>query len=167
MDRVIQTLFILLIAIPSHARSDDSKSEARSDSFTAIADADPMRLARIVDRLGDKAVMARLGKNNPIELRLAAVRASRWMQAPERALAILARLVGSRDSELAPAAARAAWHIASELNADVLAEREVEPEILSPVLDLFDRAADNAFLRKDIRLLAAQTADALKAANVP
>jgi len=167
MIRATTLLFLLLFVIPSYAQSEDSKSRPRSDAFTHIADADPMKLARVVDRMGDSEVMARLGEGNPVEIRLAAIRASRWMQAPEKALAILARLVGSRDSALAPAAARAAWHIASGLNDQVLAEREVVPEVLSPVLVFFDRAADNASLRKDIRILAAQTVDALKSAGVP
>jgi hypothetical protein len=161
MNRVTALFFLLLITISSFARSDDSKSELRSDAFAVITDANPMKLARVVDRLGDNAVLARLGKDNPVEIRLAAVRASRWMRAPERALATLARLVSSRDSELAPAAARAAWYIASELNDDVLAEREVVPGVLSAVRNAFDRAADNAVLRADIKLLAAQTAEAL------
>lgn len=167
VKRFTASLFLCLVVIPSLARSDDAKNKPPLDPFAAIVDADPMKLARAVDRFGDNAVLARLGKDNPVEIRLAAVRASRWMQAPERALVTLARLVSSRDSELAPAASRAAWTIASELNDDVLADREVLPEVLSPVRVLFDRAADNAFLRSDIRLFASQIADSLKAAGVP
>ncbi|MBN1655926.1 MAG: hypothetical protein JXA30_19320 [Deltaproteobacteria bacterium] len=170
MKTVNRIGFVLLLSISEttlSAQPVQQTSDSTLDPLAAIVDADPMELARVVRRIGDNAVIERLEEDKPIEVRIAAIRATRWMRAPERALAALAEEVGSRDCDLAPAAARAALRIASELTADELATREVMPEQLRQARALFAQAAKNALLRPDIRLYAAQTQEALRAAGVP
>jgi hypothetical protein len=161
------SLFVFLVYAPAFSQVAASKSDPGFDLFAAIANADPMELAKVVDRLGDDAVLTRLKRDKPIEIRIAAIRATRWMRAPESALVTLAEILGSRDSELAPVAASAALRIASATTSDALYTREVMPAELTESRALFVKASENPLLRPDIRLQAAQIAEALTAAGVP
>jgi hypothetical protein len=135
--------------------------------LTAADGVDPLELARVAARLGDDAVLALLAPEQPARVRLAAVRAAPWLHEPERALARIGALVGGRDSELAPVAARAALLIARALDGDALARREVAPAALSDALALLLQAAELAHVRQDLQRMAAAAAAQLVAAGVP
>lgn len=163
----IGILIILLILAQPSLIGLAKESKTAQDPIASIIDADPVELARVVDRLGDQVVQSRLDAKNPIEHQLAAVRAARWMSEPEICLGSIAIMAVSRDSELAPSAARAALTIATELSLDELTTREFDPQGLKQVRAEFSKAADNPFIRKDIRLMAAQTSALLAAVGVP
>jgi hypothetical protein len=158
-------LFIFLVHASAFAQVAVSKGDPGTDPFTVVANADPLELAKVVERLGDQAVSSRLKRDMPIEIRIAAIRATRWMRAPESVLSSLAVILGSRDSELAPVAATAALRIASAITNDTLSVREIMPEELAESRALFVKASANSLLRPDIRLQAAQTAETLAAAG--
>lgn len=124
------------------------------DPFVAVADADPMELARVVDRLGDGAVLARLAAERAPAVRLAATRAAPFLDAPEHALEPLSRLAAGRDPRLAPAAARAALTIARALDLDALSLREFDPAALAPARERFAALAADASARADLRAVA-------------
>ncbi len=136
-------------------------------ALRAVRDADPLELARVARRYGDPAILALLAPEQPAATRLAAARAAPWLHEPEQALLPLCAMIVSRDSDLAPSAARAAWQIARALDPLVLARRELLPQTLVPALSALCKAADNASLRADLRLLAAAAAAQLHAAGVP
>jgi hypothetical protein len=117
--------------------------------------------------VGDDAVLALLAPEHGVAVRLAAVRAAPWLREPERALAAIAELAGGRDSELAPAAARAALRIARALDAEALARREVPPAALSGALAGLLRVAQAEHVRADLQRMAAAAAAQLSAAGVP
>lgn len=135
---------------------------AQGDPLLAVRDADPMELARVADRLGDAAVLARLGEGQSRDVRLAAIRAARFIDGPELALEPLARIAAGRDPLLAPAAARAALAIAGELDLDALAQREVEPSSLSAARALFVALSRDARARADLRAAAEHVAARLE-----
>ena len=137
-------------------------ARAQSDPLAAIADADPMELARVVDRLGDDAVLSRLDEARPREVRLAAMRASPFMGWPELALEPLAEIAASRDPLLAPAAASAALTIARSLEPDALRRREVDPASLSAARGLFAALSTEQRARADLRAVAAMIASLLE-----
>ena len=136
------------------------------DQLAAIADADPLELARAVRGLGDEAVLQRLDPGQPVEIRLAAIRSTPWMLEPELALQALARELSGRDPDLAPAAARAAVRIAWSLDPATLLRREADMEGLSFVRRRLVEAGKNELLRPDIRLYTFQAAEMLAAAGV-
>jgi hypothetical protein len=136
-------------------------------ALTAVDGGDPLELARVAARLGDDAVLALLAPEQPARVRIAAVRAAPWLREPERALAQIAAWVSGRDSELAPAAARAALRIARALDADALARREVAPAALTSALAALLHAAELAHVRQDLQRMAAAAAAQLVAAGVP
>jgi hypothetical protein len=84
------------------------------------------------------------------------------MKAPESVLPRLAALIEGRDSELAPAAARAVAQIANLLDGDELQRREIAVHELAEVRERLASAGNNELLRADIRLYAAQAAAALR-----
>jgi hypothetical protein len=137
-------------------------ASAQSDPLAAIADADPMELARVVDRLGDDAVLSRLDDARPREVRLAAMRASPFLAWPELALEPLARIAASRDPLLAPAAASAALTIARSLDPDALGRREVDPASLSAARGLFTALSIEQSARADLRAAASMVAALLE-----
>lgn len=143
----------LLVAAPA---------SAQPDPLAAIADADPMELARVVDRLGDDAVLSRLDDARPREVRLAATRAAPFMAWPELALEPLARLAASRDPLLAPAAASAALTIARSLDPDALRRREVDPASLSAARGLFAALSTERSARADLRAAGSMIASLLE-----
>lgn len=137
-------------------------ASAQPDPFAVITDADPMELARVVDRLGDDAVLARLSDAQPREVRLAALRASPFMRWAELALEPLARIAASRDPLLAPAAASAALTIARSLEPDSLRRREVDPASLSGARGLFTALSAERSARADLRVVASMVASLLE-----
>lgn len=151
---------IVVCALTGTARGDGAGAKL------VAAGTDPLEVGRFVAVLGDAAVLTALGEAAPAVERLAAVRAARWLAAPEQALAPLAAILEGRDSELAPSAARAVAAIAAGLDADALARREVLPEELSAVRERLLAAAERSTLRADIRTSAAEAAAALAAAGV-
>jgi hypothetical protein len=149
------------------AEAEPSTPPNAAAALLAVADADPLELARVVQRYGDAAVLALLASDQQPSARLSAVRASPWLSEPERALPLLASLFALRDSDLAPAAARAALEISKALDYDTLARREVLPSELSAVLVELRRAAQQSWVRVDLRLMAGVAATQLEAAGVP
>lgn len=144
-----------------------AQAEPPAGALIAVRDADPLELARVAARLGDAAVLALLAPSQPVAAQLAAVRAAPWLREPERALLPIAELIAGRDSELAPAAARAALQITRALDADALARRELLPDDLAPALSALARAAVLSRVRDDLRRMAAAAAEQLRAAGVP
>jgi hypothetical protein len=137
------------------------------DPWVAWADAEPLELAGVVDRLGDDEVLARLAGAVPTYARLAAVRATPFLRSPELALPALAAIAGSRDPELAPIAARRAFVIAQALTLEGLALREVQPVSLAPARAALARAANATRPRADLRLWLEQAVQLLAALGVP
>lgn len=121
---------------------------------------DPLELARYVDSVGDDRVLAAF-ESGAFAERLGAIRASRWLAEPERALGPLAELAAGDDPDLAPAAARAGGHIAERLNHDSLRAREADFALLDggPWAAL---AADES-ARADLRAIGERVAAALRA----
>lgn len=140
---------------------------AQDDARLMAADADPMELARAAARLGDAAVLARLDDGRARDVRLAAIRATPFLHAPERALATLAALAGGRDSLLAPAAALAALRIVRVLDGPSLDRRECAPSELHDARVAWERVTHDATARADIHHAAAEIAAALPALGVP
>lgn len=129
------------------------------DPFLATHDTDPLELARVDDRIGDAAVLARLAPETPIAVRALAVVATPGMHAPEDALALLAEIAGGRDPDLAPRAAQAMLTIARGLDERSLDARERDRAELAPARTALARIAADETARPDIRR-AAQLADA-------
>lgn len=138
-----------------------------SAALLAPVDADPLELARVVERFGDVRVRALLDRPAEVATCLAAVRAAPMLRRPELALAALVRLSAGRDSLLAPAAARAALAIAAGLDADTLAAHELPASELAPARAELLALAERETAGDDIRTAAALAAVALAAAGVP
>lgn len=170
MPRLGAPLAVLALASAlavASAGAAEGDEDPATDPFVAVRDADPLELGRVTRARGDGAVLSRLADDRPVVVRLAAIRASRWMRAPEAALGRLAALAGGRDPDLAPAAARAAWHIARALDGPALHRREVIPADLAPARSTLQQLAADESARADLRRLAAFAADALSALGVP
>jgi hypothetical protein len=135
--------------------------------LVAVVDADPLELARVAQRFGDLAIANLLAPATETAVRLAAVRASPWLRAPERALAALAEIASGRDSELAPAAARAAQQIAQRLDAAALARRECLTVELTPALVVLRALGEREHAAPHVRAYAWAAAAQLIAAGVP
>lgn len=126
------------------------------------AGVDPLDLTRAAMRVGDRGVLSRLRADAP-DVRLAAVRATAFMHAPEDALAQLAAIVRGRDPDLAPAAAAASLEIARSLTLIDLGHREVMPASLSQAATTYTQVAQDASVRADIRAAARAVAVSLRA----
>jgi hypothetical protein len=138
------------------------------DPLAMVQSSDPLELARVVDRLGDDAVLARLGpvggEGAPdLPVVMAAVRASPWLHAPEAALPRLAELAAGRDPDLAPAAMLAVLRIAERLSRAELDRREASDEPLRAVLPVLATLADDAAARHDLRRAAGRARELLRA----
>jgi hypothetical protein len=136
------------------------------DPFAAIESGDPIELARLVDRVGDAAVLDRLEDRTPRPVRLAAIRACPALHWPEAALERLAQIASSRDPDLAPAAARSLRTIADALSPEDLERREVAIASLAPARASMLRIAADRSARPDIRLTAEHAAHVLEALGV-
>ena len=141
--------------------------QGRAQGFAAVVDENPLELARRVDVLGDRAVLNALALDANAPERLAAIRAAAWMRAPEWALEPLVVMLRGRDAEVATAAARALQRIASRIDADTLAMREVMPSDLAPVRAQLAMALGDALLAPDLALVAALIDQHLKHLGVP
>jgi hypothetical protein len=154
---------IVMIALGASAQA--------PDPLVAAGTSDPLRLASIVDRIGDDAVLERLtGEEIAGDARLAAVRAAPRMQAPERALEPLAALAIGRDPDVAPAAALSMLEIARALDPRDLDAREVMREELAPARAAAARLAEDETARGDLRRAAGIVVEllgALGAAGAP
>lgn len=126
------------------------------------AGVDPLDLTRATMRVGDRGVLSRLRADAP-DVRLAAVRATAFMHAPEEALAQLAAIARGRDPDLAPAAAAASLEIARSLTLVDLSHREVMPASLIQAAAAFAQIAQDASVRADIRAAARAVAASLRA----
>ena len=131
------------------------------DPLVAVADADPLELARVVQRLGDDAVVARLKATQRTEVRLAAIRATRYLRVPESALLLLPAIIGERDDLLGQAAARAVYAIVSALTIDDLQRHEILPAELAPACAALERVVATEHVRADLRALAKASAATL------
>ena len=151
---------------PSVPRAPELTPSA-AEALLAVADADPLELARVVERFGDAELRALLARPRDVAACLAAVWAAPQLRRPELALEALVSLAEGRDSLLAPAAARAALTIAVRLDADTLAARELPATELGAVRAALLSLAARATAGADVRLAAATAAEALAAASVP
>ncbi|HMI94750.1 MAG TPA: hypothetical protein VK509_25425 [Polyangiales bacterium] len=142
-------------------------NDAVAKALLSVLDADPLQLARVAQRFGDAAITPLLKPPTDTALRLAAVRASPWLHAPERALATLAEIAGGRDSELAPAAARAAQQISQQLDPALLARHECLPLDLTPALVALRALGEREHAAPHVRAYAWAAAAQLVAAGVP
>ncbi len=150
-------LLLLLLSVSGVGSGTGQESDRLRE-----AHADPMELARAVRALGDDAVLVRVADGSVGE-RVAALRATAYLESPERALSALAELAGSDDADLAPVAALAAWRIARALDPRALDDRESDPSELLPARDSFAALGADGSARLDIAALARMTADALDA----
>lgn len=152
---------LALLAIASVGSAQDV------DPLIAARSSDPIELARVVDRIGDEGVIARLTDETSAAVRLAAIRATRAMDAPERALVPLAVIASGRDPDLAPAAALALLAIARELDPQALDGREVMRAELVPARSALAVLAADETARADLRRAAAVVLDALAQLGLP
>jgi hypothetical protein len=145
-----------------------SRTQEPVDPLLAAATSDPLELARVVDRLGDPAILARItAPDVRADVRLAAIRAAPALCEPERVLEHLAALAAGRDPDLAPAAGLALLQIARRIDPRALDAREVMRSELSPARAALARLAGDPSARADLRRAAALADDALAAAGVP
>lgn len=172
MSRVASTVLVSLVLVAVLAPQGAPRSVAAQEpeALLAVHSADPLELARVVDRIGDDAVLQRLGAETPLPVRLAAVRASAWLHAPELALPALAELASGRDPDLAPAAARAVLRIAEALDRAALDAREHDGDEIERALPILSALAADGTARADLRRAAAVAVgylDALVHASAP
>lgn len=128
-----------------------------NDPLAQVVSSDPLELARVVDRLGDEAVLARLGAMgldtatlDPAVV-IAALRASPWLHAPEDALPRLAEIAAGHDPDLAPAAALAIVRIAERLTRADLDAREGSDDPIRAVLPALAALGEDTTARPDLR----------------
>lgn len=159
---IVASSVVTIAILPTIARTQETE-----DPFLAATTSDPLELARVVDRAGDDAVLARLVTGTPAAAQLAAVRAAPGMRGPERALEALATIARGRDPDLAPAAARAMLEIARALDPQALDAREVMREELSPARAAIAELALDETARADLRRVAEIVLAVLDAAGVP
>ena len=148
------------------ATTSEARGHEAGKALIAVVDADPLELARVVQRFGDGAILQLLAPATAFVTRLAAVRASPWLLAPERALGALSELAGGRDPDLAPAAARAALEIAQQLDPASLARRECAPVELRDVLARLQAIGAREAVAPHVRADAWAAAEQLIAAGV-
>lgn len=163
----MRTSIVLLIALVLALAGEADAQLAGADPFVAVHDTDPLELARVVDRVGDAAVIARLTPETPIAVRASAVLAAPWMRAPEDALAPLAEIAAGRDPDLAPRAAQALLAIARRLDERALDARERDRAELAPARGTLSAIAADETARADVRRAAALADAALADLAVP
>jgi hypothetical protein len=155
-----------LASIPTTTAPAEARRDEAGKALIAIVDADPLELARVVQRFGDAAILRLLAPTTAFVTRLAAVRASPWLLAPERALGALSELAAGRDPDLAPAAARAALEIAQQLDPASLARRECAPIELRDALARLQAIGARDTVAPHVRADAWAAAEQLIAAGV-
>jgi hypothetical protein len=159
--RLAPTLVFLFSAVSLSA------SAQPADPLASIADADPMTIARTVDRIGDAEVLARLAQSQPRAVQVAAMRAVPFMDGPEAALPSLTEVAAGRDPHLAPEAARALLDATEGLTAEGLARREADLGELTETASRLERIADDETARADLRAACALAAGRLRALGPP
>lgn len=127
------------------ARADAGAPGVRLDPTVA----DPLVLARFVRKHGDAVVTRALASKDRAQ-RLVGVRAAPEMARPASVLVGLCELLGSRDPELAPAAASAALHIAEQIQAEGLESQDMLPGELTPARVALAVAIARPRLRADL-----------------
>jgi hypothetical protein len=170
--RVTRCMALIAAGLTSYAPARHLHAQApapanASSALLAADDADPLELARVVQRFGDAAVLSLLEASQPVATRIAAMRATPWLARPEDALALLAPEVASRDAELAEAAARGLLAIAQRLDGAALERREQSASALGPVVASLDAVAGQTWIRADLRALAATAVAQLQASGAP
>ncbi len=138
-------------------------AQRTEDPLASTPNADPLELGRRAAALGDDAVLARLADGTPRTVRLAAVRAARFLRQPERALAPLGHVARGRDPDLAPAAALAILRIVGELDLPTLERRELRAEDFAAARRELAALADDGRSRADVRAAARRAASRLAA----
>jgi hypothetical protein len=159
---------VLLAGLTSFVPVHHVRAQAAADAsraLLAVDDADPLELARVVQRHGDLAILRLLDASQPVAIRIAAMRATPWLARPEDALTLLAPELASRDAELAESAARALLAIAQRLDGPALERREQSASALGPVVASLDALAGQTWIRADLRALAASAVAQLQAAG--
>jgi hypothetical protein len=156
---------VLLIALGLVASQ--GSAQPGPDALLRVPSTDPLELARLVDRLGDQAVVTRLAEGTPIATRAMAVLAAPEMDAPEMALSALAELARGRDPDLAPRAALAALTIARALDPQAMDARECDRASLAPARAGLEALAHDESARADMRRAAELAAAALADLGVP
>lgn len=148
----------LLVGLVSYALRARSQASDASEALLAVHTADPLDYALVVDRVGDAAVLSLLQSSDvdtvDIAARLAAVRASAWLHAPEAALPGLAQFAQGTDPDLAPTAMHAALRIAERLTRQDLDMREADETPLREALPLLRQLASDESARADLRAAA-------------
>jgi hypothetical protein len=140
---------------------------AAVDPLLAAHDTDPLELARVVDRVGDAAVLARLSPETPIAVRALAVVAAARMHAPEDALVPLAEIAAGRDPDLAPRASQSLLAIARALDERSLDARERDRADFTPARVALASLAADETARPDIRRAASLADAALADVQIP
>lgn len=141
----LTTLFGLCLVVPLDARAQPI------DPFLEVHDGDPLSLAALVERLGDAAVVARFASDRPLAVRVLALRAARFLHAPELAFPELAALAASRDPDLAPLAMQALLHLTRTLSRADLDAREHDGDELSVARSTLSTLAADEAARADLR----------------
>lgn len=156
---------IVFAPAPGGAQAGGADTCARA--LIEIRDLEPLQLTRVAIRCGDHAILQLLDTQQPGAVRLAAIHASPWLAAPESALDALASALASRDSLLAPAAARAAVDIAARLDPQALERREIAPSELGQALAALRRVSESPHVRVELRMMAQRAATLLEVSGVP
>jgi hypothetical protein len=164
--RVLPWVAIALLAVALGVRADEpqqgssgaGESAAKRPSVAAqllgVSTGDPLELARVVERVGDGAVIGALDAKQPTAVRLQAIRAARELRAPELALGALIAVMGGRDPLLAPGAGRSVRAIAHRLAHEELSVREASALQLRPHVAALRELAARAHLRADLQAMA-------------
>jgi hypothetical protein len=150
---------VAVLSIVSFAALALAQPTSGVDPLLAAHDTDALELARVVDRIGDAAVLARLTPETPTPVRALAVVAATRMHAPEDALAPLAEIAAGRDPDLAPRAAQSILAIARSIDERSLDARERDRADLAPARGAIAAIAADETARADLRR-ACQLADA-------
>jgi len=168
MDEQLRLRVVTLTIAVALSASAVGRAQPRStDPLALVVSSDPLDLARVVDRLGDEAVLGRLGTATDEELDpalvLAAIRAAPWLHAPEQALPRLAELAGGHTPDLAPAASLAPVRIAERLTPSDLDTRDTSRDPVRATLTSLAELAEDATARGDVRRAAARARELLRA----
>ena len=149
--------------IAATAPGGSAEADRPREPWDAARMSDPLEMSRWVARRGDGEVLSRLRPDaRPIE-QLPGVMGARWMVDPERALPRLAALAAGRDPRVAPAAAVAAFHIASNLDPRDLEAREVPRSHLEEARAALAALVEDETARPDLARLAGFAAEQLRA----
>lgn len=159
----IRVIACAALALVASARAEPPQAALAPGTLLLAND---LELAAWAQATGDEAVLKALGSAD-LATRFTAARATVWLAAPELALLPLAGVAAGRDPDLAAVAARRSLRIAQALMLRGLAVGEVLPGDLRAARAALSEVAGMARVRADIRMLAAQAAELLRALGVP